>query len=354
MSNYICYSLFLSEEYKPRHWEYLTGAILNIDARNRYFPGFILVYYIDEKLKDHPAIQLITKLADPSTVQLIFCPCNSFVEAVQWRQRKLKHRDPCDGLILIRDIDSLLTQLDADLVQHWQQNSSAPLLVYHEYLMSFISAGGGFSLDYSRLDTKLSLFDFVEAELSKQQQSSSAKLVDWKTVESVSRVNFFAEAEYESWSKHEVTVEQEIRGHDECKLHMACRYFAGCKSYFDISPLKPCSNILIYNMRMDDLGAYFQVDYPYGSHDARPLVGDLLLGAPNLLDYYFTLIEKHSFRWTELKKFLLNETPRYELRKPALAADEVAKGQFLPNTDKIESYQLKYYSSYGFRFGWFR
>lgn len=160
----ISFSLFLDPKWKCRHHEYLLGVLANVQARDRYFSDFELWFFTDVKLKHNPIIRYVMKQYD--RVKFLFKPFRDYKEAVQWRFIPIFHRviNKTMKAVLVRDVDSVLTELDAHFITTWLNNeTSPPLLLYREYIMSYLVCGGGFNIHFSRFRELLgNRFDFVQ------------------------------------------------------------------------------------------------------------------------------------------------------------------------------------------------
>lgn len=152
MGKYICLSLFFCEEWSHRNHEYLLGALANIQERDKHFPEYTLEYYIDQNLSDLAVVKYISL---QKSVSIIWKTYIDFATSVQWRYERLHKDHEKDDIILFRDVDSVLTALDAKIVNEWLQESNYPILTYKEYKMKYLCAGGGLSINYNIMNHTL-------------------------------------------------------------------------------------------------------------------------------------------------------------------------------------------------------
>jgi hypothetical protein len=177
--------------------DYMAGFLLNLRARNEHFPEWYIRLHADRSLRadeaapaaaaassassEPPApteavedvlqrigtlhdrrtttwersdeakntqlgasirelFQIVTSRPGEFGVDVIWCEYTAPASAILWRFHPIY--DESVEHLLIRDIDSLLTPLDAQIAATWMQSKHLALC-YVEYLMGQLSAGGG-------------------------------------------------------------------------------------------------------------------------------------------------------------------------------------------------------------------
>lgn len=130
--------------------EYLAGLRCNQRAAKRWFPGWSLRLYISKlKAEGEPElwsfIDEIAKFNDPP-IEVYECDPNFHPTLERYRP----FCDPTVALCIARDVDSILTKTDADIVNQWISDDRYDVLQYREYMMNDDGImGGGIGLKRS-------------------------------------------------------------------------------------------------------------------------------------------------------------------------------------------------------------
>lgn len=130
--------------------EYLMGLKCNQRAARLWFPEWKLRLYFDEEVKTiSPEIwNLVQDISIYGSPEIELVPCRPGHHPMIERYRPFIEEK--DGVCIVRDLDSILSKTDADLVNLWLANQNSDLLSYEEYLMSN-TMGGGVGIKMNRV-----------------------------------------------------------------------------------------------------------------------------------------------------------------------------------------------------------
>jgi hypothetical protein len=284
----ICFSLFHSDGWQHRFYEYMLGALANIQARDLYFPQYILRFYVQDQLKQHPIVEYMVK--QPG-VQMIFKEFENCVAAVEWRYIPLFEHDQTTQVILIRDCDSVLTQNDARTVQSWLDSpDTAPVLLYREYLMTYCACGGGVSVNLSKFRSMYANFNLVKF---------SQSLVE-KPPEFPVHIPFHTDRGYDEFRLHQLFAPLKEKGlTQEIQIRMDClgRYYffkeTSNNSCFQFAPV-----VLLESITM--IVDYNDEDKSWLSSKGTELLIAITLSPETFLipaPAQFQLIQQHFFNY---------------------------------------------------------
>lgn len=142
MSRVISWCLYVDSSDVSRLPEYLVGLKCNQRAARLWFPGWELRLYV---ARSHPQenavwefVEKIAKHGDP-VIRIIECD----PEKHPMTERYRPFFDPNVRVCIVRDLDSILSKTDADLVNEWISDPQYDVLQYREYLMGNNSIMGG-------------------------------------------------------------------------------------------------------------------------------------------------------------------------------------------------------------------
>lgn len=120
--------------------EYLMGLKMNVTAAACWFPDWELRLYADEtSLKREPLVWDLVREAVTDRVKVI--PCRPGRHPMTERYRPLV--EEVQGVCVVRDVDSILSLTDAQLVSRWMEDDSSDVLQYKEKDMQEKTMGGG-------------------------------------------------------------------------------------------------------------------------------------------------------------------------------------------------------------------
>jgi hypothetical protein len=132
--NVISYSLFLSGNVSM-FGKYIAGLFQNWECRDKYFPGWTIVIYYDQSVCENASygVRLLKMLQQQSIVELhLVKGLENQPVYVRAAYRFLAGDDvEHNAIVLFRDLDSPLTQLDAMYVAEWINANHEPVLQYY-------------------------------------------------------------------------------------------------------------------------------------------------------------------------------------------------------------------------------
>lgn len=126
-----------------RFAEYLVGLKCNQRAARFWFPDWhCRLYYDAESVKDHPCIwNFIRDVCMNGSPQIELIPKRLDYPIMTERYRPFF--EPGISVTIVRDIDSVLSKVDADCVNKWFYESSSHILQYREIKMGLDYVMGG-------------------------------------------------------------------------------------------------------------------------------------------------------------------------------------------------------------------
>lgn len=135
-NNVISFSLW--REPASRDWaNYLLGVKLNAEAKALFFPDWEMRVYV-HKSAWKAAPQLLQSLS--SIIVLKDIPDHIHPLLARYLPLWEQH-----NVVIVRDLDSILSMADAQCVTEWLGSSSSNrFLIYREYRMGYATMGGGF------------------------------------------------------------------------------------------------------------------------------------------------------------------------------------------------------------------
>lgn len=123
--------------------EYLVGLKCNQRAARWWFPEWqCRLYYDSTTLNDYPVIKKYIENVCYNGIPMIeMIPCRIGYPCINERYRPFfeKNITAC----IVRDIDSILSKIDADHVNNWLYNTNFKIFKYLEYQMPLDYAMGG-------------------------------------------------------------------------------------------------------------------------------------------------------------------------------------------------------------------
>ena len=133
-------------EDRSRRPEYLLGLRINQRAARKWFPGWSLRLYIDKSIKDdkdvYEYVLDLAKYGDP-IIEII--EVDGTTNRTFDRYKPFFEKDV--DVALARDIDSILSKKDAELVEKWLNDDNSYVLRYREYQMGEdMPMGGGIGM----------------------------------------------------------------------------------------------------------------------------------------------------------------------------------------------------------------
>jgi hypothetical protein len=157
MSKIISWCLFV--ERLDRLPEYLAGLKCNQRAARRWFPGWELWLYIDESVKKNLEVyEFVNEVAEFGFPEIKLIDCHPNANPMIQRYRPVYEKD---SIFIVRDLDSILSKADADLVNEWVGNEQSDILRYQEYMMSScLTMGGGYGLKTKSVNVDIISFDY--------------------------------------------------------------------------------------------------------------------------------------------------------------------------------------------------
>lgn len=140
----ISWCLFFSPLHIGRLSEYLVGLRYNRRAARLWFPGWECRLYYDEKsLEKYPEIlNYVKKVCNMGYPEIKMIPCEKGYLVTSERYRPFFEENV--EVSIVRDIDGVLSKIDADFVIDWLNNSNCKVLAYKEYKMAenYFMGGG--------------------------------------------------------------------------------------------------------------------------------------------------------------------------------------------------------------------
>ena len=136
--NVISYSLFRGDPQEvavDHKHTYLLGLLLNIQQRQKLLPNWQIWVYASSEYKNSPVLAYAKEHC-----RIIWKKPGKHWENVMWRYTPFF--DSSVAACIVRDIDSILQDLDALHVKQWLEKPDKVLL-YTEYQMSGRAMGGG-------------------------------------------------------------------------------------------------------------------------------------------------------------------------------------------------------------------
>ena len=122
--------------------EYLLGLRCNQRAARMWFRDWELRLYIDETVRANPKVaEFIKSTTEYGWPSIEVIQCRAGVNPMVERYRPMLENDV--AVCLARDIDSILSKTDADLVDKWLADDGSDVLRYREYQMMCKWAMGG-------------------------------------------------------------------------------------------------------------------------------------------------------------------------------------------------------------------
>lgn len=148
MSKVISFVLYYNKEYLLGHTrfilEYLSGLVLNAINIADKLPDWEMWVYVDTTAWDHQLCRMIVKwLLKKGLIKM------KLIEDISVNRMTSRYSpayDPNVEITVVRDIDSVMTDLDFELIKEWE-NRDERVLRYHEYKMGEgWCMGGGFGV----------------------------------------------------------------------------------------------------------------------------------------------------------------------------------------------------------------
>lgn len=157
MNKIISWCLFVGS--LDRLPEYLIGLKCNQRAARRWFPGWELWLYIDESIKTNLEVyEFVKEIAEFGFPEIKLIDCFPNSNPMIQRYRPVYEKDV---IFIVRDLDSILSKSDADLVNAWVENEQSDILRYREYMMSSgLTMGGGYGLKTKSVNADIISFDY--------------------------------------------------------------------------------------------------------------------------------------------------------------------------------------------------
>lgn len=134
MRKVISWALYLTKN--GRFHEYLMGLKANHMAVQLWFPDWELVLYIDDTI-DNDVLEYIKSFNDPP-FKTILCPNDRNMMVERYRP----FLDPKIDISIARDLDSILSKVDADNLNKFIADDSKDAMYYREYQMDSPMGGG--------------------------------------------------------------------------------------------------------------------------------------------------------------------------------------------------------------------
>jgi hypothetical protein len=143
MSKVISWCFYVDCKNLERLPEYLVGLKCNQRAARLWFPDWKLKMYIDPKTKtDYPSVyQYVNEIAQYGEPPIELIDCRPDSHPLIERYRPFFDSDV--SVCIARDVDSILSKTDADIVNVWINEKDFDVLQYLEHWMSSRSIMGG-------------------------------------------------------------------------------------------------------------------------------------------------------------------------------------------------------------------
>lgn len=143
MSKVISWCFYVEPKCMERLPEYIAGLKCNQRAAKRWFPGWKLRLYISKAKAETETrlwefIDEIAKFHDPP-IEVFECD----PDVHPTLERYSPFCDPTVDVCIARDVDSILSKTDADIVNDWVCDDRYDVLQYREYMMTAIDIMGG-------------------------------------------------------------------------------------------------------------------------------------------------------------------------------------------------------------------
>lgn len=155
----ISWCLYVNNNDTSRLAEYLVGLRCNQEAARLFFPGWKLRLYVpqyflsengdgvnsedmEDFAKNRDVVEHVRGLSkqDPPLELIAFRPGqNPMIERYRPFFDDIDNVKAC----IVRDMDSILSKADADLVNAWLEDDTKDVLWFREYLMQTYPMGGG-------------------------------------------------------------------------------------------------------------------------------------------------------------------------------------------------------------------
>jgi hypothetical protein len=143
MNKVISWCLYVHEYNVRRLPEYLVGLRCNQRGARWWFPGWKLRLYVDGSLESNSDVgEFVKHVALYGEPKIDIFQCREGINPMV--ERYLPCLDEQVDVCLTRDVDSILSKTDADIVSEWLDNDDSDVLRYREYEMTCdLTMGGG-------------------------------------------------------------------------------------------------------------------------------------------------------------------------------------------------------------------
>lgn len=141
----ISWCLYIGDR-EDRIPEYLVGLRINQRAAKKWFPGWELRLYMDKNVKYRQDIyNYVLDVAKYGGTEIKVIEVDGTTNRTFDRYRPFFEKDV--DVTIARDIDSILSKKDAELVEEWLTDERSHVLKYREYKMSKnMPMGGGIGI----------------------------------------------------------------------------------------------------------------------------------------------------------------------------------------------------------------
>lgn len=175
----ISWCLYVDPDNLQRLPEYLMGLKCNQRAARMHFPDWKLRLYVDKTLDQCPEMaDYVRDLAHYGTPEIDLVQCREDSNPMVERFRALL--DDTVDVVLVRDVDSILSRTDADLVNAWLEDDDDDIDVfrYREYQMNCRwSMGGGMGGRTRAFASHLDHLDVVKKRGRNQDEGVLAQML---------------------------------------------------------------------------------------------------------------------------------------------------------------------------------
>ena len=138
----ISWCLYIDSDNINRLPEYLFGLRCNQRAARVWFPGWKLRLYIHASVRISPAVwKYVDEIASYGYPKIELIDCDVGKNPMTERYRPFV--DDSVDVCIVRDLDSILSKVDADMVNQWLNNDNMDVLRYREYQQEKSRAMGG-------------------------------------------------------------------------------------------------------------------------------------------------------------------------------------------------------------------